>query len=107
MNHLHLAPYVGKKVLIQLRAPDAWIVVHNDSGQPLPIMHPERDQAFVPVPFILGTVLKKEANGMVFHVVEILDENKMKLEIWINPEAVLSVTEAIGGEPGRIVQLVS
>ena len=89
---ISLAPFVGKRVVVQLRNRDEWISVHSDNGQPgiLAIRKGEQFQ-FVPCPFFVGTIREGQGN----YVIEIVDENKKKLHVALNPDAILSVTMVV------------
>lgn len=105
---IDLTKYIGKHCVIQLRAPDAWLVVHqeNDRAEIMAIKSSEGPPRMVPVPVLIGLVRSPDRGPFMTNppdvVVEFLDENKKTLEVELNPDAILSVTVAINPEGSRI-----
>ena len=90
---MNLADFAGKLVVVQLRSGEAWITVHQEKGKPAILAFDDGGQhRLVPTPFILGRVETKESGRTV---IVFTDENGKRLEVTLNPDAVLSVTEAI------------
>lgn len=92
---MNFSDFNGKTVVVQLRANEVWLTVHQEGGKPAILAFEDAGQhRLVPTPFIVGKVETKE-NGR--SVVVFNDENRQKLEVTLNPDAVLSITEAIEG----------
>jgi hypothetical protein len=94
---IDLTKYIGKRCVIQLCAPDSWLVVHQENGRAelMAVKTPEGPR-MVPVPMLIGLIL--EGNR-----IEFLDENKMKLEVELNPERILSVAVAVEASRIKII----
>lgn len=96
---IDLSSFEGKTVVVQLRAPDAWITIHQEQGKPaiLAIDDGSGGHRLIQTPFVIGKVVKTSSGK---HAILFVDENNKKLELSLNPEAILAVTEAI--EPSKI-----
>lgn len=100
---MNLADFAGKLVIIQFRAGETWITIHQENGKPAILAFEDGGQhRLVPTPFILGRVEIKESGRAV---VVFTDENGKRLEVTLNPDAVLSVTEAIEGSKIELISV--
>jgi len=95
---IDLSKFIGKRCIIQFRG-DMWLVVHqvvekveNKLIGRAEIMAVKDSKtggiAPVPMPFIVGEVV--EGPAVVY-----VDENKQKLQVTVNPDAILTVTVAL------------
>jgi len=91
---IDLSKYVGKQCVVQLRGGEAWLVCHQDVGKAQPVAQKDKtgNVSLVPIPFLVGTVVQMTGG---FPVMEVIDENKQKLHIELNPDAILSVSLAV------------
>ena len=100
---MNLKDFNGKTVVIQLRAGEAWLTIHQENGKPAILAFDDGGQPrLVPTPFIVGKVETKENERSV---VVFVDENRQKLEVTLNPEAILAVTEAVEGSRISLVSI--
>lgn len=108
---IDLTEFNGKFCVIQFRSPDAWLSLHQEKGGKLGVFA-MKDSAgnvsLVPAPFIMGTVLSMNDGKKSYNPrVEIKDENGKKLEVTINPDAILTVTVAIVEEEKKVLLIGS
>lgn len=100
---MNLCEFDGKTVIVQLRAGESWITIHQEGGRPAILAFDDGGQPrLVPTPFILGKVLVKESARPVLLFV---DENNKKLEVTLNADAILSVTEAVEGSKIELISV--
>lgn len=105
---IDLTKYIGKRCVIQLRAPDMWLVTHQEGGKAEIIFTKSKEGqvSMAPMPFLIGNVVavrpsarcggvSTEKEIVEYIAIEFFDENKQKLLVELNPEAILSVTVAV------------
>lgn len=91
---IDLSTFVGKRVVVQFRNRDAWITVHADGGKPAiaAVLDGQGNPQMIPAPFLLGEVVDK---GEECFAIQIRDENQKKLEVALNPDAILTITTVV------------
>jgi hypothetical protein len=93
---IDLSSFVGKFVVVQFRNQDVWITIHGDERGQANVaavdLNDGKPPRMLPVPFIRGEVVDK---GEECFVLQIRDENNKKLEIALNPEAILAITTVV------------
>jgi hypothetical protein len=92
---IDLAKYIGKRVVLQFRSPDAWLMVIQKSGKAEVAITkgPEGQPTAIPLPFLMGEIAE---GGVLVYT----DQNGERLEVAVNTDAVLTVTVAL--EPSRV-----
>lgn len=97
---MNLKRFIGKTVVLQFRAPDAFMMVRTEGGNLAPMaMKTPNGAQLITMPFILGKIETRDDD----FVVVFKDDSKNDIETTIDPTTVFSVSVAV--EASR-VQLI-
>ena len=113
---MNLKAYVGKTVLLQFKAGQAWLAAHIDGGQAaiLAVKRPveqadgtvTEELGFMPTPFLIGTVTERRPTDAYYdddNVILLIKDPNGQLEVIINPDVIACVTVAMEAPRVQIV----